>query len=332
MDLSKLGRTEQVLSGAGVLLFIFSFLPWFEVTEDGITLHADAWSWPSGFNDWFPVLLLFFYAIVLALPAFGAVVRVPVLQAATNRALIGLALSAFAVLLIGLQGLTYPGGGFGYSAGPAWGYFISLIIVVTAVVQSYLGFTRQGGSFARIGAALQGQGHGQEQGQGYRQGQGYGQGQKQGYGQGSTAAHPEAPTQPFYQQGYQAGPQGQYQSPYPGAPGQPYQPTNQAPGQVPGQVPGQPPFGVYPLPNSPYQPPAGQQPYPRSQGQAPYPGPQQQPPPPTYPDTAAQPQPQPQQGYGQGAGQGQGPYAGAAPQPQQEQGPYPGAAPQNERE
>lgn len=157
MDLAKLGGTEKALSGAGVLLLIFSFLPWFEVTEYGLTFRADAWSWPSGMNDWFPVLLLFGYAIVLALPAFAVAVRIPVLESAANRALVGLVLSAFAALMFAIQGLTYPGGGFGYAAGPAWAYFISLLIVLASGARSFLGFTQQGGSFAGIGAALQGQ-------------------------------------------------------------------------------------------------------------------------------------------------------------------------------
>ena len=150
MDLSKLGRTEQVLSAAGILLFIFSFVPWFEVSI--VSFSADAWSNPSGFNDWFPILLLFVYAIVLALPAFDVAVNAPVLASAVNRAFVGLVLSAFAVLLFVIQGLTYPSvDGYG---GPSWGYFISLLIALAAGVQSYLGFTRQGGDFAQIGARL----------------------------------------------------------------------------------------------------------------------------------------------------------------------------------
>ncbi len=148
MDLSKLGRTEQVLSAAGILLFIFSFLPsWFEVSI--VSFSADAWSWPSGFNDWFPILLLFVYGIVLALPAFGVAVNVPTLASAVNRAFIGLVLSAFAVLLFAIQGLTYPSAGS--YGGPSWGYFGALVIALATGVQSYLGFTQQGGTFAQIG-------------------------------------------------------------------------------------------------------------------------------------------------------------------------------------
>lgn len=206
MDLTRLGGTEKALSGAGVLLFIFSFLPWFEVTEFGLDFRADAWSWPSGFDDWFPVLLMFGYAIVLALPAFGVAVRIAVLESPVNRALVGLVLSAFAVLMFAIQGLTYPGSGYGYSAGPAWAYFISLLIALAATARGYLGFTRQGGSLARIGAALQGRGQ-------------------------SAGAQREqrVPTQPMYRPPYQSH----------GQPGQPGQPPYA--GDPPQQNP-QPPY------------------------------------------------------------------------------------------
>lgn len=242
MDLSKLGRTEQVLSGAGVLLFILSFLPWFEVTEDGFSAHADAWSWPSGFNDWFPVLLLFAYAIVLALPAFGVAIRVAPLESGSNRAFVGLVLSAFAVLLFAIQGLTYPGDGLGYSAGPAWAYFLSLIIVLASGTQSYLGFTQQGGSFARIGAAVQG--HAQS---------------------ADARRQQQVPTQATYQQqqGSYPPPGQQYQQPYPGQPAQPPYPGSQpAQGEQP-----QAPYQGAPPPQP--QQPGQQPPYPGSQPQNP---------------------------------------------------------------
>lgn len=159
MDLSKLGRTEKVLAAGGLLLFIFSFLPWYSVSGGGQSISFDAWQDPSGLNDWFPILLLLVYGVILALPAFGVAVTAPALAEARNRAFIGLVLSAFAVLLFAIQGLTYPSAGdlgaLGISAGPAWSYYISLIIALAALVQSYLGFTQAGGTFAQIGAAFQ---------------------------------------------------------------------------------------------------------------------------------------------------------------------------------
>jgi hypothetical protein len=260
MDLSKLGRTEQVLSSAGLLLFILSFLPWFSASSGYYSGTADAWSWPSGFNDWFPMLLLFFYAIVLMLPAFGVVVAVPILARPTNRAFIGLVLCAFAVLMFAIQGLTYPGGGFGYSAGPSWAYYLSLLIVLGAGVQCYLGFTQQGGSFAQVGAAFQARTQAVQQQQ-----------QQAPYGGG------QAPQQPPY-----GGGQVPPQPPYGGGGGG----GNQVPqppygGQAPQQAPHQAPYGQAPQ-QPPYPPQGGAAPYPPQGGQYPPQQPQQPPQQPPY--------------------------------------------------
>jgi hypothetical protein len=203
MDLTRLGRTEQVLSGAGLLLFIFSFFPWFSASVElefggSAAGHANAWSDPSGFIDWFPVLLLFVYAVVLALPAIG-VVLAGVLAHPANRAFIGLVLCAFAVLLFAIQGLTYPSlpAGIPGSAGPAWAYFVCLVIVLAAGAQSYLGFTRQGGSFAQVGAAIQARTRAVQQQQ---QQAPYGQPPQGSYPPPTFGGQPQDPQPPFGQQ------------------------------------------------------------------------------------------------------------------------------------
>jgi hypothetical protein len=161
MDLTKLGRTEQVISVAGLLAFILSFLPWYSASLGPISVSRSGWQDPSGFNDWLPVMLLFIYAVLLFLPAVGVQLNLPVLANAANRALIGLAIAALGVLLWAIQGLTYPNwndltGGFegGGSAGPDWAYYVTLVIGLATLVQSYLGFTQAGGSLAQVGASF----------------------------------------------------------------------------------------------------------------------------------------------------------------------------------
>lgn len=216
MDLSKLGRTELVLAAGGLLLFIASFLPWFSVSLGPYEWHASAWSWPSGFNDWFPVLLLFVYGVVLALPAFGVVLNLPLLANAANRAFVGLVLSALAVLLFAIQGLTYPSAD-GADAGPSWGYFVALIIALATGAQSYLGFTQQGGSFANVSAALKARTqavqqqnqapYGQPQQPPYPQGQQFQQQQSYGeaptFGSQAPSQDPQQPPQQYGQPGQQ---------------------------------------------------------------------------------------------------------------------------------
>jgi hypothetical protein len=263
MDLHKLGRTEQVLAGAGLVLFIVSFFPWFSASVNagfGITYsgHANAWSSPSGFIDWFPVLLLLAYAVVLALPAFGVAVNIPALVSVTNRAFVGLALSALALLLFALQGLTYPGlpGDISGSAGPSWGYYIALLVVIGSGVQSYLGFTQSGGSLAHVGAALKAR--------------------TQPAAQPGPPPYGQQQAQPPYGTGVQP-PYGQPAQP----PQPPYgQPPQQAYGQQPGYgqpVYGQTPQQPYAPPQAPTQPVQQQPPTPPQDPQQPYYG-QQQPP------------------------------------------------------
>jgi hypothetical protein len=215
MDLTKLGRTERVLSAAGLLAFILSFLPWYSASLGPISVSRSGWQDPSGAIDWLPMLLLFAYAVVLFLPAAGVQVNLPYLASAANRAFIGLAVSALCVLLWAIQGLTYPDwksltGGFesGGSAGPAWAYYVTLVIGLAALVQSYLGFTQAGGSFAQVGASFKARSEAIQQ----QQGQPYGAApQQQPFGQPQQPyAQPQAP---YGDQPPQPGPYGQQQPP-----------------------------------------------------------------------------------------------------------------------
>lgn len=221
MDLTKLGRTEQVLSAAGLLAFIFSFLPWWGGTVMGLSGHENAWSDPSGFNDWFPILLLFIYGIILFLPALGVQLNAPLLANAANRAFIGLVLSALGVLLWAIQGLTYPSlsdlvgadGGLGGvqisgSVGPQWAYYVVLVIGLAALVQSYLGFTQAGGSFAQVGASFKARTQAVQQ----QPGQPYGVPPQQDPAQQQPYVQPQQPYAPPVQEVPQP-PYGQQQPP-----------------------------------------------------------------------------------------------------------------------
>ena len=165
MDLTKLGRTERVLGIVGLVLFIDSFLSgWYSVsapsasvlgvTYGGGSAGYSAWEYPSGFLTWFPTLLFLAVGVLAVLPAFGVVVRLRV-----SIALLGLGVSAVAVLFFLIQWITYPSvpselGGSGISAGPDWAFFIGLALAVVAGVFSYLGFTAEGGSLAALGQSV----------------------------------------------------------------------------------------------------------------------------------------------------------------------------------
>ena len=164
MDLTKLGRTERVLAIVGLVLFIDSFLSaWYTVSAPstsvlGVTYGGsagfNAWQYPSGFLTWFPTLLFLAVGVLAVLPAFGVEVRLRV-----STALLGLGVSALAVLLFLIQWITYPSvpselAGSSISAGPDWAFFIGLVLAVAAGVFSYLGFTAEGGSLAALGQSM----------------------------------------------------------------------------------------------------------------------------------------------------------------------------------
>lgn len=163
MDLTKLGRTERVLAIVGLLTFIDSFLSgWYTVSAPsasvlGVTYAGgsagfNAWQYPSGFLTWFPALLFFALAVIVLLPAFGVFVKLP-----ASVSLIGLGVSAVAVLFYLIQWATYPSVPAelaGVSAGADWAYFIALVLAIGAGVFAYLGFKAEGGSLAALGQSI----------------------------------------------------------------------------------------------------------------------------------------------------------------------------------
>lgn len=178
MDLTKLGRTERVLAAVGLLAFINSFLPaWYTVSASGATVFGvsygggsqgySGWQYPSGFLTWFPALLLLGVGVLAALPAFGVLVRLP-----APLSLIGLGVSALAVLFYLIQWVTYPSApsGFsGISAGPDWAFFVGLALAVVSGVFAYMGFTAQGGSLAALGQSIKARTQQQPQAQAQQQ-------------------------------------------------------------------------------------------------------------------------------------------------------------------
>ena len=147
MDLTKLGRNEQVLAIVGLLAFIDSFLPWWSVSFGPISSSENGWG--VGFAGWFPMLLLLAVGVLVALPAFGQSVTVRGGYAAFGAA------SLLATVLILIRWLTYPtaSDGFG-SAGADFGTYIGLILGIAATAFSYLGFTAAGGNIAKFGDAF----------------------------------------------------------------------------------------------------------------------------------------------------------------------------------
>src|ERR1051326_4287270 len=103
--MARLGRTGQVFVGGAILIFIFSFLPWYTVSIS-ILGHSESGhlaAWHAKFGAWFPVLLLIALGTVTALWAHG-MIKWSELFLWT----VGTATAILAAVIILLRWVTYP--------------------------------------------------------------------------------------------------------------------------------------------------------------------------------------------------------------------------------
>jgi hypothetical protein len=134
----NVGTNDLVLMGAGVLMLIDSFLPWYGASLLGISRSSSAWN--SGFGAWFSVLLVMVVAGSVAGRVFGGR-RMPVVaNGAVSWNLICVGASVLALIIILLRWVTYPDApsGSGISAGAKVGTYIGLIVAGVQAVFGYL--------------------------------------------------------------------------------------------------------------------------------------------------------------------------------------------------
>ncbi|NUP46196.1 MAG: hypothetical protein HOW97_02620 [Catenulispora sp.] len=157
--MARLGRTGQVFVGGALLIFIFSFLPWYSAsfTFMGHTSSGHLAAWHAAFGAWFPVLLLIALGVVTVLWALGTIK-----WSALFLWTIGTATTIVAAIIIILRWITFPSastgaddfGGSG-SAGAGWALYVSLVVTIAMAVFGYLGFVGAGGDIKNIAGALQ---------------------------------------------------------------------------------------------------------------------------------------------------------------------------------
>lgn len=116
------------IMGSAVLLFIFSFLPWFGISD------ASKNGWGVGFLAWFGILLGLAAGVLVALRVF-ANVNLPTLQVGWNLVALGLAALGFIFILLKMiVGYKVGALGFHISLDRKVGLFLGLI---AAAVQTY---------------------------------------------------------------------------------------------------------------------------------------------------------------------------------------------------
>ena len=145
MDLSKLSRTDQIIAGSGILLFIASFLPWFEVSARGVGSESGN-GWDVGFI-WggIPALLgLLMAGIVLATKLGSA--KMPELPITTGQVMLAAGvLAALLVVIKLLVGEDTPDtfGVFDIEVSRAWGLFVATIAALGLAAGGYLAYKEE---------------------------------------------------------------------------------------------------------------------------------------------------------------------------------------------
>jgi hypothetical protein len=144
----NVGNNDLAVMGAGALMFIDSFLPWYGVSFKGgggftgASASVSAWHFVGA---WFPMLLVLAVAGWTAARVFGGRTLPPVANGAVSWNLIAAAVSILAAVIILIRWLTYPSAsGVGFSAGAKFGTYIGLIVAIVQAVFGYLSVTAAG--------------------------------------------------------------------------------------------------------------------------------------------------------------------------------------------
>jgi hypothetical protein len=150
VDLSKLTRTDRIIAGSGLLLFISSFLPWFDVSVSasgiGESGSESGNGWDVGFIWGGIPALLGLLAAVLVVATKAGSATTPQLPVSMGQAFLGAgALSALLVVLKLLIGEDAPNGlgFFDVDISRAWGLFVATIAALAFAGGGYLAFQEE---------------------------------------------------------------------------------------------------------------------------------------------------------------------------------------------
>jgi len=144
MDLSKLKLGQKIVLGAGILLIINLFLPWYRVSFMGISASANAFD--AGFLAWFGSLCAIAAAVIIALKVFA---NMKINAGPLTAEHITLILAALGVLFIFLRLVTETSSMF-------IGLWFGLILAIVLGYGAFLCLKQEGGSiqdFKSMGGA-----------------------------------------------------------------------------------------------------------------------------------------------------------------------------------
>jgi hypothetical protein len=135
VDLSKLNRTDRIIAGSGLVLFISAFLPWFKLGD----LSGDGWDVSFIFGGLPALLGLLSAGIVVATKLGNA--TLPDLPFSSGQAMLGTgALAALLVLIKLIVGEDACGFGGCVDLDRAWGLFVATLAGLGLAAGGYLAY------------------------------------------------------------------------------------------------------------------------------------------------------------------------------------------------
>jgi hypothetical protein len=137
-DMKKLDRSDRIVIGAGLLTLICLFLPWYGGSAGVYSASVSGFS--TGYG-WLGAILIILAAGYLAALRSGS--NVPKISYGPGVTVLGLSL--IGTIIVALRWITIPrGGGVGYSYGPQYGLFITVIAGIVQVVLAFRLFKASG--------------------------------------------------------------------------------------------------------------------------------------------------------------------------------------------
>jgi hypothetical protein len=121
----------------GLVAFIASFQPWYQVSISNITLFSDN-AWNAGLISWLPVLLLVVVGVGALLPAFGQRAPSPIVTAGVGLVCAGLLIIRLATFPSYSSGDNPGIDNLGVSQGAGAGIYIALLIALIVTVVGLL--------------------------------------------------------------------------------------------------------------------------------------------------------------------------------------------------
>jgi hypothetical protein len=139
-DMKKLDRSDRIVIGMGVLTLICLFLPWYGFSGGPYSASVSGFS--TGYG-WIGAILIIAAAGYLLALRSGS--NVPKISYGPGVTVLGLSL--IGTIIVALRWITIPRGGFaGYSYGPQYGLFITVIAGIVQVVLAFRLFKSSGES------------------------------------------------------------------------------------------------------------------------------------------------------------------------------------------